>query len=75
MSDRHQTKDSSIPEVTILPRPQISIFLTEGGEICISTAGISQDFENVEMSDVYIPVDAAQEVSQALLSIAQATHK
>lgn len=59
------------PELVILPRPQISVTQISGDELEITVSGISDDFNNVEINDVRIPIDCARQVANALLSIAQ----
>lgn len=62
--------DMPQPELVIQARPQISVTLTNAGdEIEIATAGIDDSFNNVEMKEVFIPLESAREVAEAILSI------
>lgn len=55
-------------DITILPRPQISVFLNGLGEIGITVTGVSEDNERVEVNEISIPFESAEEVAKALMS-------
>jgi hypothetical protein len=50
-------------------RPQVAVELTETGDVVISTAFISDDFNRVEHADVRFPADCAGEIARAILEV------
>lgn len=57
------------PELVILPRPQISVFVNKLGEVTIDVAEIDQSFKNIEITAVSIPMECVQQVAEAMLAI------
>lgn len=57
-------------DITILPRPQISVFLNQNGDVTITVTGVSEDNARVEMLEVSFPTECAEEVARALMSFA-----
>lgn len=55
--------------LVIADRPQISVELNSLGEISISVASISNDMERVEFHEVFIPIDCAEQVANAMLKL------
>jgi hypothetical protein len=66
MNERINRND---PELVILPRPQISVALTDSDEIEIATTFIGDDYGRVEHGEVLIPLESVQEVAEAMLAI------
>ena len=54
--------------VVIPDRPQISVE-EEGGILTIAVASIGEGFDSVEIKEVTMPMDCAQEVAQAILAL------
>lgn len=52
-------------------RPQISVELNSHGEIVISTASISDSFDDVEIDHVRFPIECAREIADALYRLAE----
>ena len=50
-------------------RPQISVEMTEHGDIVIATSAISDDFSTVEHEEVVFPADCGKEVAKAILNL------
>lgn len=50
-------------------RPQISVELTNYGEVVINTATVDAGFQSVEMKDVSFPLDCAKDVAEAILRL------
>lgn len=63
------SEQGPIPELVILPRPQIAVTLLGDDTIEISTVGLHADYERLEHEEVHIPLECAAEVAQAMLSI------
>ncbi|KWO06046.1 hypothetical protein WM26_31055 [Burkholderia cepacia] len=57
--------------LVISHRPQISVELNNLGEIVISTASISDSFENVEIDHVRFPIECAREIADTLYRLAE----
>lgn len=66
MSD---TPDESMPQLVILPRPQICVELDANDEIIITTLAISEDYKGLDHGDVRIPLESVREVAEAMLAI------
>lgn len=66
----NQDRDTNV-ELYIDARPQITVALTQGGEIEISTARIAEDFEKVVIEEVVIPMADADRVARAILDLVQ----
>ncbi|RQN35031.1 hypothetical protein [Paraburkholderia tropica] len=47
-------------------RPQISVELLADGEVMITTAGIADNFKDVQIDSVRFPVDCAKEIADQL---------
>lgn len=62
---------SSTPENSylILPRPQISVDVNPEGDLIIATVGMSDDYQRVETNEVIVPIDAAEEIANAILKL------
>ena len=50
-------------------RPQITVEMNNRGEVVISTSGIADDFEHVEINDIAFPVECAEDVANAILEL------
>ena len=55
--------------LVVVDRPQISVGMTEDGEITIDVARIGDNFKDVEIESVRFPADCAEHVAQALLDL------
>ena len=62
-------QNEDVPDLLILPRPQISVMLNKDDEIVISTASISVDYDRVEHDEIVIPLESGREVGEAILAI------
>ena len=54
--------------LVVVDRPQISVEETDG-VLTISVASIGIDFDTVELKDVQFPIECAEEVANAILSL------
>jgi len=56
--------------LVITPRPQISVHISEHGDVVITVSSMSDDMQRVEINDVTFPRECASEVGNALLGLA-----
>lgn len=59
-------------DLLIPATPQISVAMTNYGEVEISTARIGYDFASVEINTVAIPLENARDVAKAMLRLLKA---
>lgn len=56
--------------LTILPRPQVSVYVNKDGDVSISVVAVSEDNQRVEHEIAVFPTECAREVGEALIAIA-----